>query len=478
MRRHLLLTLLLATVLSASAQSQSFSLPQPKREVRAVWLTTIGGLDWPHSYAQSDRSIERQKRELLSILDSLQKLRINTLLVQTRVRATTIYPSALEPWDGCLSGHPGKSPGYDALQYAIEEGHKRGMEVHAWVVTIPVGKWDALGCRTLRRKYPGMIRRLQGEGYMNPEDSRTAGYLASICAEITRHYDIDGIHLDYIRYPEQWPAIKDRELARRNITNIVRRISETVKKDKPWVKLSCSPVGKHDDLSRYWSHGWNARTKVCQDAQAWLRDGLMDALFPMMYFRDEQFYPFAIDWQEQAHGRIVAPGLGIYFLDPKEGKWSIDDIRGELYHLRSLGLGHAMFRCKFLLDNVQGVGQFLGRDFNLYPALVPAMQWQSKRLPQPPADLSRSEGTGYVHLQWTEPKTYEDGTPLEGPHIYYNVYASQQWPVDTSDPSHLVVARTMDTSLTLRQPEGTPRLYFAVCTMDAYGNESHPAVER
>lgn len=120
--------------LSTTADGQSFFTvtPNPKYEVRAVWLTTIGGIDWPHCYAQSERSAEKQKDELRKILDQLQKANINTVLLQTRIRATTIYPSLYEPWDGCLSGFPGKSPGYDALQYAIEECHKRGMEIHAW----------------------------------------------------------------------------------------------------------------------------------------------------------------------------------------------------------------------------------------------------------------------------------------------------------------------------------------------------------
>lgn len=105
--------------------------------------------------------------------------------------------------------------------------------------------------------------------------------------------------------------------------------------------MSCSPVGKYDDLSRYRSFGWNAYTKVCQDAQGWLKSGLMDELFPMMYFKNEHFYPFAIDWQEQSHGKIVVPGLGIYFLDPKEGKWNINDVTAEMYHIRNLGMGYA-----------------------------------------------------------------------------------------------------------------------------------------
>ena len=69
-----------------------------------------------------------------------------------------------------------------------------------------------------------------------------------------------------------------------------------VKAEKPWVKMSCSPVGKHDNLTRYSAGGWNARTAVCQDAQEWLRQGLMDELYPMMYFQGDNFYPFAIDW--------------------------------------------------------------------------------------------------------------------------------------------------------------------------------------
>ena len=108
----------------------------PKHEVRAVWLTTIGGIDWPHSYSQSPYSAKKQQQELCQILDRLQQAKINTVLIQTRIRGTMIYPSDYEPWDGCLSGFPGKTPGYDALQFAIDECHKRGMELHAWVVTI------------------------------------------------------------------------------------------------------------------------------------------------------------------------------------------------------------------------------------------------------------------------------------------------------------------------------------------------------
>lgn len=455
-------------------QSMVFNEMPPKHEVRAVWLTTIGGIDWPHSYSQSSLSAEKQKKELCVILDRLKAAQINTVLIQTRIRGTMIYPSRYEPWDGCLSGFPGKSPGYDALRFAIEECHKRGMELHAWVVTIPMGKWNGLGCKSLRNRFPSLVRKIGADGYMNPEDSRTGDYLADICREITHNYDVDGIHLDYIRYPETWNIRVSKEQGRTYITNIVRKIHDAVKTEKPWVKMSCSPIGKFDDLSRYWSHGWNAYTKVCQDAQGWLKDGLMDELFPMMYFRNEQFFPFAIDWAEQSDGKIVAPGLGIYFLDPKEGKWKIGDVTSEMFHLRNIGLGYAFFRNKFFLDNQQGIYDFTAKEFNLYPSLVPAMTWQSNKLPEAPANLNVERKDGKLVLSWCNSSKYEDGTRVQTPYIYNNVYASRTYPVDVRDAKNIVKARLMASSLAFRDVEDSKKLYFAVTAMDGYGNESKP----
>lgn len=458
--------------LAVASYGQSFYAvnPNPKYEVRAVWLTTIGGIDWPHSYAQSERSAEKQKEELRAILDRLQKANINTILLQTRIRATTIYPSQYEPWDGCLSGFPGKSPGYDALQFAIDECHKRGMEVHAWVVTIPVGKWNSYGCRQLRKRFPRLIKRIDQDGYMDPEATQTGCYLAEMCREIVQRYDVDGIHLDYIRYPETWKFRIGKDQARGNITRIVEKIHQAVKKEKPWVKMSCSPIGKFDDLSRYWSHGWNAYNKVAQDAQAWLKDGLMDELFPMMYFRGDQFFPFAIDWKEHSYGKIIAPGLGIYFLDPKEGKWNISDITSELYHLRNIGEGHAFFRNKFLLDNHQGVYDFVTAHFNRYPALVPPMTWESNKRPQQPVTLCIEENEGTTTLRWDNSLQYEDGTAIKTPSIYNNVYASKEYPVDVHDARNLILTRTTRRQLTTRT--GNTPTYYAVTTTDGFGNES------
>ena len=444
--------LIIAVLSFLSIQAQS-----PKHEVRAVWLTTIGGIDWPHSYNN-----QRQKDELCRTLDQLRSAGINTILLQTRVRATTIFPSDMEPWDGCMSGRPGVAPDYDPLQLAIDECHRRGMELHAWVVTIPVGKWNNLGCKKLRQKYPKLIKKIGEDGYMNPELPQTADYLAQFCQKIVQQYDVDGIHLDYIRYPETWPKAKnnaERANRRHHITHIVKAISSAVKSQKPWVKMSCSPIGKYDDLLRYRSGGWNARTAVGQDAQQWLREGLMDELFPMMYFRDNQFFPFAIDWQEQSAGRIVVPGLGIYFLDPREGKWILGDVTRQMSVARQLGMGHCYFRSKFFTDNVKGIYDF-AKQFDATPALIPPMTWCGQTPPTAPKNVMHKGSL----LFWSKAQNRNDS-----PYLLYNIYASRKYPVDTDNPENLVATR-----LTTNQAAVTTdkNIFYAVTACDRYGQES------
>ena len=446
--------MLLALVLSVKAQT-------PKHEVRAVWLTTIGGIDWPHSY-----SATTQKTEMITILDQLQQAGINTVLIQTRVRATTIFPTTTEPWDGCITGQPGKSPGYDPLQFCIDECHRRGMECHAWIVTIPVGKWNGTGCKQLRQKYPALIRKIGDEGYMNPEMAQTGDYLAQFCAEVTRKYDVDGIHLDYIRYPETWKLKVTRPQGRQYITDIVTKINRAVKTLKPWVKLSCSPIGKYDDLARYRSSGWNANTTVCQDAQGWLRDGLMDALFPMMYFQGNNFYPFAVDWLEHSYGRIVAPGLAVYMLHPREKNWDLDVVTREMSVLRQLGLGCTFFRSKFFTDNTKGIYDFT-RDFNIVPALIPPMTWTSKSAPSAVNGLKVKRGMTADIISWQK-ATDNSGAD----YLLYNVYASKSYPVDTENPANLIATRLREQALTV--PHKGHALHYAVTAVNRYGLESKP----
>ena len=435
-----------------------------KHEVRAVWLTTIGGIDWPRSH-----SVAAQKREMTDMLDKLKLVGINTVLVQTRVRASTIYPSSMEPFDMCLTGTHGRSPGYDPLEFIINECHKRGFECHAWIVTIPIGKITEARFKEFKRKNPTLTKQIGQEGFMNPENSMTGDYLARICSEVVRNYDVDGIHLDYIRYPETWPKAKnneERKIRRNNITGIVRKINQSVKSLKPWVKISCSPIGKSGDLSRYRSGGWNAYQAVYQDAQGWLREGLMDQLYPMMYFRGNNFYPFALDWQERSYGRTIVSGLGIYFLSPREKDWPLTDISREMHFLRQNNIGHCYFRTKFLLDDTKGIYSF-ARDFDHAPALIPPMTWECKTKPEAPINIAIKRSSNNDRLKWDATKR-----PMGQPYILYNVYASTSPDVDINEPRNLIATRLMDTNITIPHTMGQT-LYYAVTAIDRYGNESN-----
>ena len=477
--RYTILFLLLIPFLTAFAQTA------PKYEIRAAWLTTLGGMDWPSAKAVSASGIKKQQEELCHILDELQQANFNTVLFQTRLRGDVIYPSQFESFAESLTGTEGKNPGYDPLRFAIEECHKRGMELHAWIVAIPIGNTRQVrtfGKNALTRKHPSLCKQFNGSWYLDPGNPETDDYLANIVREIVSGYDVDGIHLDYIRYPEQGERFPDqstyhkygkkqdlKQWRRNNITRIVRRIYTETKSLKPWVKVSSSPIGKYRDTGRYSSQGWNAYDEVYQDAQQWLREGIHDALFPMMYFRGNHFYPFALDWKENKNGRWIVPGLGIYFLHPSELDWKLDEVVRQIYFIRSIGLdGQAYFRTRFLTDNTKGIFDEIKQHFYPLPAVVPPMTWTDSIAPSTPTNpvfISPERG---VHLQWTA--STDNLSP-----VYYRVYASDTYPVDTHNPANLIEARTDSTHYTyVPEVPWQEYLYWAVTAVDRCGNESEP----
>ena len=466
----------------------------PLRETRAVWLTTIGGLDWPHTKATDAASRERQKAELVSILDRCQRANINTVIFQTRVRASVLYPSKMEPWELSLTGKAGQHPGYDPLAFCIEECHKRGLELHAWVVCVPIGdtrRQAGYGAASIVKRRRELVKTAKGgEMFMIPGHPQTADYIAAICREIAENYDVDGISLDYIRYPESVYRFSDDEFCPRhsgqskadwrrdNITRIVRRVHDAVKPIKPWVKLSSSPIGKYRDTSRYSAGGWNGYDAVWQDPVLWLRQGWQDLLFPMMYFTGNNYYPFLFQWAENASGHPVCPGLGIYFLDPREGRWQLNDVRAQMHTARRSGIGGmAFYRSEFLIRNVKGLYDTTCDEFFPYPALTARMTWTGDTLaPLAPTGLTCDEGV----LRWApSPSALQRGGYIPPAqrvaHILYNVYGSDVWPVDVTKAENLLAVNLRDTRCPLSGRARKLR-YHAVTAIDRMGNES-PALQ-
>ncbi len=472
---------ILFSLLSLSASAQAW--PQPpalepmEREIRAVWLCTLGGMDWPgRTYANTPERTEKQKADLCRQFDQLQAAGINVILFQTRIRGTVIYPSLYEPWDGAISGKPGVAPPYDPLAFAVQEAHKRGMELHAYVVAYPlctVSQAKQLGKKSITAQHPELCQRCGDRWFMDPGMPGTAAYIAGICEEIVENYDVDGIHLDYIRYPEKDFSFNDNTAYRKygngmsknqwkrdQVTYTVKMVHDVVKAIRPWVKISCSPVGKYADLPRANSYGWNARDAVFQDAQLWLEKNYMDWLFPMMYFDGKHFYPFAANWQQESYGHPVIPGLGIYFLSPREKDWDLVTITRQMNVLRQLGIGgQAFFRSQFLLENQKGLYDFC-KNFYRQPALTPPMTWVDNNPPAAPNVKTERDDKYIMHLTWNAVK---DASP-----IVYNIYRKTKLG-DIEMIAHHLKATHFDYAPYV--PAHINDSIF-VKAMDAYGNES------
>ncbi len=457
----------------------------PKYEYRAVWLTTIENLDWPHTCVTAPADIERQKAELVVLLDSLQAMHINTVLLQTRVRGDVIYPSAIEPFSHVLTGVPGKNPGYDPLAFAIEECHKRGIQLHAWIVTLPLGKAEhirRLGKRALPNRNGSLCTRYKGAWYMEPGNPATVDYITALVREIVQAYDVDGIHLDYVRYPDTVEGYPDGTLYRKhgrgmslaawrraNITRVARSVYSAVKELKPWVRVSCAPLGKYNNLTRYSSLGWDAYNTVYQDAQGWLREGIMDILFPMLYFKDNNFYPFVLDWCENRYGRHVAPGIGIYRLMREYGGWHPMEIERQMRTSRTATAdGVMMFRTAHLVGNAGGVRDIYTRVYDR-PALVPPMHWIAPA-PSAPSLAGCTRDDGGVSLQWN-PVQHTPGFPA----VRYNVYAAIGDTVDIRNVDNLLSGGQSGTSFRW-SCRSHKAMTMAVTAVDACGVESEPLV--
>lgn len=433
-RVRLLTTIILlaaSLVVNASATFTEF-MGSPKYETRAVWLTTFRGLDWPKTRATDVWSCHKQQQELIKILDGLKAVNINTVIFQARSSGYVAYPSKYEKYSEYWAGKEGVGPGYDPLAFVVEECHKRGMECSAWVVSVP-----------------------PANGYRDPNNPSTADYVASICEEIVRNYDVDGISLDYIRYRDgkakgvsQWQACE-------NITRIVRAIHDRVKAVKPWVKMSCSPIGKYKE-TRNLSSKYNAYERG-QDVERWTREGLMDQVFPMAYWDGRNFYPWIPQWKQIANGKDMCPGLGTYFLDSREGNRTLQEQIAQHKHVRyDAHMGFAIFRAEHLLSNFKGIYNFM-KEFCPYPSLVPPIVGATSK-PEKPRDVKVQFGNDKTTIYWT---------PQSG--CYVNVYASREWPVDTKQAKNLVAVRVKGSQLEIPTQY---KLHYAITSVDRYGNES------
>ncbi|MEX0642276.1 MAG: family 10 glycosylhydrolase, partial [Pirellulales bacterium] len=115
----------------AQKRGEGTAPPPVAREFRGVWVATVENIDWP---SRPGLPSDKQQRELIAILDKCVELNLNAVIFQIRTQADALYASKLEPWSEFLSGKMGQPPKpfYDPLEFAVEEAHRRGLQLHAW----------------------------------------------------------------------------------------------------------------------------------------------------------------------------------------------------------------------------------------------------------------------------------------------------------------------------------------------------------
>lgn len=445
---------------------------QSATQIRAVWLTTNWQLDWP----SSGLSAEGQKRQLVNILDSLQKLNFNTVLFQARIRGSVLYRSQMEPMSAFVrTSSSGEKP-FDPLAFAVEECHKRNMECHAWIVTYPLGSKASFSLqkRDFLHRNKEMCKLYKGEWYLDPGNPKTDDYLTSIVREIVEGYDVDGIHFDYIRYPDENANFPDQATFRRygegqslgswrraNVTRFVTQAYNYVKKTKPWVQVSSSPIGIYRSLTGRGDQ-WSGFESVFQDSYNWLKIGVQDAVYPMMYYEDKHFYPYVADWLKNANGRFVVPGLGVYKMLSQEQNWELHTVTRQIDFVKSTSAsGEAYFRLGMILGNLKGIKDEL-LSYYRNPAKLPPMNWLNNEPPAAPTNFQiyRTDSST-VQLSWDEAPS--------GQNLTYTVYAF--YPTDSIDlnnPESIVASGLRKTSLALKLGNSPQGKYYAVSASNRF----------
>ncbi len=441
-------------------------------QIRAVWLTTNWQLDWPSSGLSS----EGQKRQLVNILDSLQKLNFNTVLFQVRIRGSVLYRSRMEPMSPFVRANTNDGKPFDPLSFAVQECHKRNMECHAWMVTYPLGNQASFSPKKqdFLSRNQELCTLYKGEWYLDPGNPKTNEYLLSLVKEIVEGYDVDGIHFDYIRYPDENANFPDRNTfkkygtgesldswRRSNVTRFVTQAYNYVKSVKPWVQVSSSPIGIYRSLSGR-GDKWSGFESVFQDSYNWLKLGIQDAVYPMMYYEDKHFYPYVDDWLKNANGRFVVPGLGVYKMLSKEQNWELQMVTRQIDFLKSSNAnGEAYFRLGMILDNVKGIKDEL-LSYYRNPAKLPPMNWLNNEYPPAPDNFQvyRTD-SNTVQLSWDAPSYNQNLT-----YTIYSFYPADS--IDLNNPENIVASGVRNSRLTLKIGNSSQGKYYAVSASNRF----------
>ncbi len=464
----------------------------PKRDFRGAWVATVTNLDWPSS---RNLTTSAQQEELISLFNELERININAVIFQIRTECDALYDSPYEPWSYWLTGSQGKAPNpyYDPLEFAIQEAHKRGLELHAWFN--PYRAEKKINAYTtsidhVTALHPDWVITIGDFKFLNPGLPQVRDYVKTIVSDVATRYDIDGVHFDdyFYPYPPNQITTQDQQTfsefprgftnigdwRRDNVNELLRMISDTLKTIKPHVKFGMSPFGIYRPENPPGISGLDAYNTIYCDALAWIEDKSIDYLSPQLYwpFSGGQDYGKLLPWwASKVDDRHLYPGQALY----RAGSWPIGEVPRQIRLNRATTntYGNIFFRAQNLFANPNGTTDSLTENYYKNKALLPQMSWKDNVTPNNPtnlryAPLADVRGNGIL---WDAPSPASDGDTAS----MYVVYQLNDINLEAGELENTEnIWKVLSPNYTnLNESDRiADKMYFAVTALDKNYNES------
>jgi uncharacterized lipoprotein YddW (UPF0748 family) len=465
----------------------------PKREFRAAWIATVTG-------AFRGMSTDSMKQNLIHQLDVLQQTGINAIVFQVRPEADALYPSKLEPWSRFLTGVQGQapSPAWDPMQFMIDECHKRCMEFHAWInpYRVKTTLKNELAPTHIYFQHPEWFMVYGDQLFFRPGLPESRNRICEVVSDIVTRYDVDAIHMDDYFYPypvagKDFPdsltyarygaGFADKNDWRRdNVSLLIKKIHETVRAIKPWVKFGVSPFGVYRNQS---SDPLGSATNALEnyddlyaDVLLWARKGWIDYNIPQLYWQighPRADYEVLVKWWAQnTENRPLFIGQSV--MNTVRYRDLQDSTRNQMNRkimlersYQTIG-GSCQWPAGAVIANPAGYRDSLMTNYFKYPALPPVFDFMDSDAPSKVRKLKPVwTEDGYV-LCWTAPKYKEEMNRA----VQYVVYRfADNEKVDLDDATR-IVAVTRSPFYKLPYASGQTKYRYVVTALDRLHNES------
>ena len=491
MKRTLFFLTALFILVSAYAQ---------KREFRGAWIQCVNGQFQGMSTSAMQATLTEQ-------LDELQRDGVNAIIFQVRPECDALYESKLEPWSRFLTGVQGQAPSpyWDPLQWMIDQCHKRGMELHAWInpYRAKTKGTTSLAANHIAITNPERVFAYDGLYILNPGIPQNRDYICKVVDDIVSRYDIDGLHIDDYSYPYPVPGqvipdddqyrqygngIKNRgDWRRYNVNRFIEQLSKTIHQRKPWVKFGVSPFGiyrnkKNDPLNGSDTNGLQNYDDLYADVLLWANNSWIDYCVPQIYWQighPTADYATLMKWWnkyfakcplyigEDVERTVKYPDLANPSVNQMPAKYAMHK---QLPNVK----GTVLWYAKAVADNVGNYGTILRNTYWRYPALQPLTPNIDEKAPAKPRKVKPVwTSDGYI-LFWTAPK----GSGWKDEAVRYVVYRFAKGQKADINNERSIVAITTDTFYKLPYEDGNTSYTYMVTSLDRMSNESKAAKKK